>query len=344
MSASQYPQPMHPGGQAGQAGIQPGLQPGSQTGVQPSFGQQATVQNSQLPQIRKTNANAVPEPPKWKDTLDAKETINQVTFMHEHKEWLDKLLLPAPPMAEILPKIFEHLTQESIRVLPSQYNDKLFDLFLRMGDNERREWCLQDPTHQTMVPRRIVVPRSISQADFTDATQRLWEVGHQLNCREIPEGREIERIAWELMGLHEAIGYNWMTIYRERALLVNSKTPNYFPAQPRDPLRPSDQQRPGDHQRPGSAAGQQARGAGPHPGNPGQHPGNSGHHRGISGQLPLPGNLWQYQGIPGQLPLPGQLPIPGSALQLPRQLPLPGSAVQLPGSAVQPPRTPFQPI
>ncbi|KAH7134180.1 hypothetical protein EDB81DRAFT_92902 [Dactylonectria macrodidyma] len=355
MSAPQQ-LPRHPFAEPGrQAGIPPGLFPGSQTGASqpaPQTGAKSGPEHAivrtatppfspiSLPPLSPPPLMDVPKPPKWKNTLDAKETVNSATFVHEHKEWLDKLLLPTPPLAELLPKIFEHITKDTIRVLPARYNDKLFEIFRRMGDSERRDWCIQNSIKQTVVPRKILVPRSINQAQFVRATQRLWEIGHNLNCREIPEGREIERLAWELMGLHESIAFNWITLYRERAILKNMKTPIYFPSPP--PPRPRGQRQQDN------AAGRQAGVAGLSTGSPVQRPANVEQIPANTGQLPLPGNGGQppFPGIVGQLPLPGnagQLPLPGLAGQLPlpgnagqfslsanaRQLPLPGNAGQL---------------
>ncbi|KAH8736344.1 hypothetical protein BGZ61DRAFT_93231 [Ilyonectria robusta] len=133
--------------------------------------------------------------------LAVEETINAATFVHEHKEWLDKLLLPSPPMNELLPKIFLHLTHETIRVLPSEYNDKLYEMFCRMGDTERSEWCLQEAINQCVVSRNVPLPDNFQPARFRDIAERLWTVGHELNCAEVHQGREIERLSWELYGM-----------------------------------------------------------------------------------------------------------------------------------------------
>lgn len=133
--------------------------------------------------------------------LAVEETINAATFVYEHKEWLDKLLLPLPPMNELLPKIFLHITQETIRVLPSEYNDKLYEMFCRMGDTERSEWCLQEAINQCVISRNFPLPDSFQAARFKIIAERLWTIGHELNCAEVHQGREVERLSWELCAM-----------------------------------------------------------------------------------------------------------------------------------------------
>ncbi|KAH7016986.1 hypothetical protein EDB80DRAFT_703941 [Ilyonectria destructans] len=133
--------------------------------------------------------------------LAVEETINAATFVHEHKEWLDKLLLPSPPMAELLPKIFSNITHETIRVLPSEYNDKLYEIFRRMGDHERSDWCLQETINQCVVTRNLRLPDNFVPDRFHVIADRLWTIGHDLNCAEVPQGREIERLSWELYAM-----------------------------------------------------------------------------------------------------------------------------------------------
>ncbi|KAF7552397.1 hypothetical protein G7Z17_g4353 [Cylindrodendrum hubeiense] len=153
-------------------------------------------------------------------TIEVQETVNSATFVHEHKEWLDKLLLPSPPMEELYPKIFANITKDTIRVLPGMYNDKLYKMFRRMGDKERAGWCIQDQTNQCIVPRRIPIPQSFQLDRFQGIATRLWEIGHILNCEEVPQGREIERLSWELRALmlahrtHISAWRNWFLAQR----------------------------------------------------------------------------------------------------------------------------------
>ncbi|KAK7427014.1 hypothetical protein QQZ08_006441 [Neonectria magnoliae] len=129
------------------------------------------------------------------------ETITAEDFVQQHKAWLDELLEPFPRMSKLLPRIFRHITKESIRFLPGRYNDRLHRLFLNMGDVERGAWCVQSEVPLGIVGREIAVSARFDLRKIADVADRMWQIGHFMRGNGAVHGVELQRMSWQLEAL-----------------------------------------------------------------------------------------------------------------------------------------------
>ncbi|KAK7413846.1 hypothetical protein QQX98_007263 [Neonectria punicea] len=113
------------------------------------------------------------------------ETITTEGFVQQHKAWLD--VEPFPRISKLLPRIFRHITKESIRFLPGRYNDRLHRIVLDMGGVERGV--------QSEVPLGVVGREIAGIAD------RRWKIGHFMSCNGAVHGVELQRMSWQLEAL-----------------------------------------------------------------------------------------------------------------------------------------------